>query len=278
MRFYLGTHVTSWLEFIDIPLFISHRRLSKCRRLPRALGSWALDSGGFSELSLFGRWKTTAHVYAAEVRRYTAEVGGLEWAAPQDWMCEPQILAKTGFSIENHQWRTIESVMHLRSLLDEHVIPVLQGWKLGDYLQHVEMYERSGIDLREEAVVGVGSVCRRQHTEEATEIFTKLSAQGLQLHGFGVKTQGLRQNAATLVSADSMAWSFDARYAEPLLGCSHKNCANCDRYAMRWRGRLLQSLRGRQIQRVADLAPYESAEVEVEEQRLRGSSRRRRLT
>ncbi len=63
MRFYLGTHHASWLGRTDVPLFVSRRRLAGIRRLPRALGPWALDSGGFTELSMFGRWRTTAAQY-----------------------------------------------------------------------------------------------------------------------------------------------------------------------------------------------------------------------
>ena len=51
-RFYLGTHQPQWLALLEVPLFVSHRRLAKRTRLPRSCGSWALDSGGFSELAL----------------------------------------------------------------------------------------------------------------------------------------------------------------------------------------------------------------------------------
>lgn len=85
-RFYLGTHEVGWLERTAAPLFISHRRLAARRRLPRALGLWALDSGGSTELSIHGRWETSPAAYAAAVRRCRDEVGGLLWAACQDWM------------------------------------------------------------------------------------------------------------------------------------------------------------------------------------------------
>jgi hypothetical protein len=62
-------------------MFVSARRLRSYKRVPVARGRWALDSGGFSELSLFGRWETLPEVYAAEVDRWAIEVGGLDWAA-----------------------------------------------------------------------------------------------------------------------------------------------------------------------------------------------------
>lgn len=33
------------------------------------------------------------------------------------------------------------------------------------------------------------------------------------------------------MSADSLAWSFDARRSAPLPDCAHANCATCLRYA-----------------------------------------------
>ncbi len=34
--------------------------------------------------------------------RYRDEIGCLLWAAPQDWMCEPWITAKTGLTVAEH--------------------------------------------------------------------------------------------------------------------------------------------------------------------------------
>jgi hypothetical protein len=81
-----------------------------------------------------------------------------------------------------------------------------------------------------------------QHTAEIAEIVAALSGLGLRLHGFGVKTLGLAAYADHLHSADSLAWSFDARYARLLPGCPHVHCGNCLRYALGWRTRLLDRL------------------------------------
>jgi len=99
MRFYLGTHRPNWLARTNVPLFISDRQLRDRVKLPRSAGNWALDSGGFTEISLNGRWITTAADYAARVRRYSEEIGGLDFAAVQDWMCEPVMLQRTGLTI-----------------------------------------------------------------------------------------------------------------------------------------------------------------------------------
>jgi hypothetical protein len=240
MRFFLGTHQPGWLGVLDVPLFVSHRRLAGRRSLPRARAPWALDSGGFTELTLHGQWRTPPAVYVDAVRRYQGEIGQLVWAAPQDWMCEPFMLAKTGLTVDRHQALTVDNVTHLRATAaDVAFIPVLQGWTLADYLACVDRYQAAGIDLTAEPVVGLGSVCRRQSTGEIANIVTELAAAGIACHGFGVKTQGLARYGHHLASADSLAWSYDARRRPPLPGCQHSNCANCARYALAWRNRLL---------------------------------------
>jgi hypothetical protein len=83
-------------------------------------------------------------------------------------MCEPDVRARTGLSVEEHQRRTIASVLELRALAPEIAwAPLLQSWTDGDYWRHAEQYERAGVDLRREARVGLGSVCRRQSTVRA---------------------------------------------------------------------------------------------------------------
>jgi hypothetical protein len=235
VRFLLGTHETTWLARTRTPLFVSHRRLALRRSLPVAVGSWALDSGGFSELSLFGEWRTTVPEYVEAVASYEEEIGGLEWAAPMDWMCEPWLVEKTGLSVREHQERTVENYLELRGRGP--FIPVLQGWEVGDYLNHVDMYQDAGVDLTLERLVGLGSVCRRQDTVMAGRIVREL--QPIRLHGFGVKLSGLRKYREHLVSADSMAWSYRARRSPPLPGHSHRSCANCLEYALRWRDQVL---------------------------------------
>jgi hypothetical protein len=243
LRFYLGTHQPGWLALSTAPLFVSHRRLTSYKRLPRAVTPWVLDSGGFTELSLNGTWHTTVTAYLAAVRRYRDDIGNLQWAAPMDWMCEPFMVAKTGLSVAEHQRRTVANFVQLREAAPElPIVPVLQGWHLPDYLACLDLYTRQGIDLTTEPLVGLGSVCRRQGTGEAALIVTTLAGLGLRLHGFGFKTQGLRAAGSHLTSADSLAWSYDARRKPPMPGHSHKNCANCLPYALTWRTRMLATL------------------------------------
>jgi hypothetical protein len=182
------------------------------------------------------------------VQRLAAETGRLAWAAPQDWMVEPAMLARTGLSVAEHQARTVDGFCRLSTQLAPGlpVIPVLQGQTVEDYITCVTRYADSGVDLTRVPLVGLGSVCRRQASDQITQVVRELAAGGLRLHGFGVKTGGLARYAGQLVSADSLAWSYDHRRRRaPLPGCQgHRNCANCPRAALAWRTRVLTQLRG----------------------------------
>jgi hypothetical protein len=245
MIFYLGTHEPCWLGRTSVPLFISRRRFSRAKGLRGSLGRWALDSGGFSELLLYGRWETSAAQYAEEAQRHQDLIGKLDFAAIQDYMCEPFMIERTGLSLREHQRRTIQSFLDLKSLAPSVPwAPVLQGWRVDDYLRHAEDYATAGVDLVALDRVGVGSVCRRQASRQAYDIFTALRPLGLRLHGFGLKTGFFRLAfAASLSSADSLSWSRRARSEPPLPGCDHRSCANCLRFALQWREKVGEIMR-----------------------------------
>jgi hypothetical protein len=161
----------------------------------------------------------------------------MAWAAPQDWMCEPFILEKTGRTLEYHLRQTVGNYFLLKQLApDLPFIPVVQGWDIGDYHRCVDLYAERGLDLATEQIVGLGSVCRRQGTDVnlAADICDELHSRGISLHAFGFKTTGLAMCSRYLASADSMAWSFRARRDKPMAECLHSSCANCLKYAVNW--------------------------------------------
>jgi hypothetical protein len=173
-------------------------------------------------------------------------------------MCEPVMLAKTGLTVAEHQRRTVDNFLRLQGLWagltddESPFMPVLQGWERDDYLHCAYLYAQAGVDLCDYPIVGLGSVCRRQATAEIGDIVTAVRAAvhpDLPLHGFGVKARGLELYGDQLCTADSMAWSYNARREPPLPGChGHKNCANCLTYALRWRTTLLRRLGSRPVQ------------------------------
>lgn len=240
--FFLGAPTLGWLEQTEVPLFLSYRKNHHLQRdyAPRCL--WAVDSGGFSELNIHGKWTLSARDYASTVRRWSTW-GGLLWAAIQDWMCEPEVLRKTGLSVHDHQMRTCWSYLELRSLApDLPWAPILQGWNESEYWEHWDLYASMGVDLAALPTVGVGSVCRRKDVYGMADTLQRLAAQGLRLHAFGLKQTGIRVIHENIQSSDSMAWSIHASKRPPLKGHTHERCTGCLEYALLWRARLIEGI------------------------------------
>ncbi|MGW3430602.1 deazapurine DNA modification protein DpdA family protein [Streptomyces melanosporofaciens] len=253
MRFYLTTHKKHWLRETSLPLFLKSEHLASAVKPLRAIGRYAVDSGGFTELQRHGRWTRTPRQYVADLRRIWEHIGPYDWAAGQDWMCEDLIInggtsragtfIGTHLSVAEHRRRTVHNFLELRSLAPElRIIPSLQGRTIPEYHACADLYESYGVDLRREPTVGLGSVCRLQSTTEGAAIVTAMAARGYRLHGFGFKTLGLAKVGHLLASADSAAWSLHARNRPAMPGHTHKNCANCLPYALRWRDRVLAKL------------------------------------
>jgi hypothetical protein len=212
MKFYVGLHQPSDAKHFQ-HAFISVNRLH-VRVKPLGAGDWIMDSGAFTELSTHGRYRSSVAEYATAINRW-AHDQTLTAVVSQDYMCEPFILEKTGLTVEAHQALTTERYTQLRGMIDHtYVMPVLQGYARTDYTQHIQMY---GDLLPHGAYVGVGSVCKRNTDIGAIEdilLAIKLSRPDLKLHGFGLKTTALTSRVVRgcLHSADSMAWSFAARW------------------------------------------------------------------
>ena len=148
------------------------------------------------------------------MNRLAAINRGLQVAVSQDYMCEEWMLEKTGLTVEDHQRLTIERYDALLPLIDVYLMPVLQGYSIESYLSHIDQY---GERLCLGAYVGLGSVCKRNtdiRQIEAIVTSIKKKRPDIYLHGFGLKTTALSSALVrdNLHSADSMAWSFAARY------------------------------------------------------------------
>jgi hypothetical protein len=211
------------------------------RKTYPAVVPWFLDSGGFTEIQNHGRWRTTAAEHAARCADIVDRFGNVSHVSPQDWMCEPPMITRTGLSVAEHQRRTVDNYVELMAIAPEIPwVPVLQGWHVADYHHCADLYAAAGVQLANARLVGVGSVCRRQAMGEAVEIMRTLASRDFKLHGFGFKQEGIAKCWPYLASADSMAWSYNAR-AE-YRSCGRPNgrggvvasCANCRHYALDW--------------------------------------------
>lgn len=241
MRFFTGLHQPSDAQHFDAA-FVSVNRLRN-RKSAFSVRDWIMDSGAFTEVSTHGGYRHDVSEYAAQIRRWKAN-GRLLAAVSQDWMCEPFIVRRTGLSVPEHQRLTIE---RYDALLGEdtgvYILPVLQGFAADDYVQHLAMY---GARLASGQWVGVGSVCKRNGDPRqvaAVLLAIKEARPDLRLHGFGLKTTALANPLvrSLLHSADSMAWSYNAR--------RNGRNGNDWREAQRWVG----AIAARPVQHVLDL-------------------------
>lgn len=208
--FYLGTHKISHAKHID-NAFISANIL-RGRKSPIEINTWILDSGAFTEIAKYGKFRFNVKEYADLINKWRI-YGNMELAVCQDYMCEPFMLEKTGLTVKKHQRLTIERYDELIQLTTQPILPVLQGCEPAEYVEHLNMY---GNRLPYGFRVGVGSVCKRnRYPSEIIEVLSaiKISRPDLRLHGFGVKKVALYDAlvCSLLYSADSLAWSYAAR-------------------------------------------------------------------
>lgn len=210
MKFFTGIHHPSHAKHIS-PAFISVETLwNRKGDVPAA--DWVLDSGAFTRHKM-GKGHRPVEEYAAQIRRWK-RCGNLLAAVAQDYMCEAIILERTGLTILDHQRLTIERYDALVECDPGcYIMPVLQGYEPEEYVRHVRMY---GDRLAANMWVGVGSVCKRNADVSAIEavlLAIHHERPDLALHGFGVKLTALGSGLVQelLATADSMAWSFNAR-------------------------------------------------------------------
>lgn len=211
MRFFVGLHHPNDAGKFDAA-FISVNTIRE-RKSAFQVNDWIMDSGAFTMILKHGGYPQPVSEYAAQIKRWKGN-GTLLAAVSQDYMCEADMLKRTGLTVEAHQMLTIE---RYDALLAEdagvYIMPVLQGYATVEYIRHLRTY---GDRLRLGAWVGIGSVCKRNSNPMA--IWKVLSAikdvrPDLQLHGFGLKKTSLEEPIIRelLATADSMAWSYAAR-------------------------------------------------------------------
>ncbi len=255
LQVWIGADVAgfAWGEEI----LVNYGRLRGLTHLPVAQARWVLDSRAFTELSQHKAWRFTAEEYAADILRYAAEIGRLEWAAPQDWPAARAVLAATGLTEEEHQRRTVESVVTLRRLVAGRVkvLAVVTGETPAGYLRHKAMYLAAGIDLTREELVGVGALVGRPAGEVAHIVQTLHVAGVTRMHGFGVKGPALSLVGPLFTSTDSSDWSREAR--DQVGRCPHEQGiaweANCPHAARAWRGKQRELAAGAYVQGILPL-------------------------
>lgn len=189
MKFYVGLHQPNHASHFDRSMVSINRLAGRISDFPAK--EWMLDSGAFTEVTKHGGFRMSVERYAGLIGRWN-RCGNLVAAVSQDYMCEDFVLKITGLSVDMHQRMTVDRYVRLLCCRPAaYILPVLQGYRPQEYVDHVVMY---GDLLQHEQWVGVGSVCKRN--SNASSVAAVLRAiksrrPDLRLHGFGLKITSL---------------------------------------------------------------------------------------
>ena len=184
------------------------------------LPSVALDSAGFVAMVRYKGYPWSVKQYVDFVANHRkGKPWPWAWWSSMDLCCEPQVASDTA-----EVRARVEGTARLLRECNEaaalrHIpapMPILQGWRPDDYAWSAEL---TGAALGQwPALVGVGSVCRRQPSGPAGlwAVLERLDRElpaGVQLHFFGVKGTVLGDLAKNprVASVDSGAWDLAAR-------------------------------------------------------------------
>lgn len=213
---------------------------------------FALDSAGFTAMKMWqsrGTQSGMAGIFPWGFEQYVdfASESGARWFSQPDLCCEPEIainqdeidyrlnatatllegVLRVVYARQNEMAKSTNSITVANSYKPP--VPVLQGWKVSDYLRSLEMmlkvWERWQPWIAPPSLIGIGSVCRRDLNDPEHGLYAILSAlerefpQGAKAHLFGVK--GICVSKVKMMpwvhSYDSMAFDFSARVK------AHKN-------------------------------------------------------
>lgn len=231
MRFFVGLAAPSHAKHFA-ECFLSINPLWE-RKSGFEVKEWILDSGGFTEIMKYGEYRHSVAEYAAKVKQLAAN-GTLLAAVSQDYICDPDVLRRTGLTLCQHQTLSVTRYLDLRERdCGTYIMPVLQGQSPASYVAHLRLY---GNAITPHAWVGVGSIVKRSKNPRVVEailLSIYRARPDLRLHAFGLKTTALLSGTVRrlLFSADSIAWSFAARM-------SKRGGANDWREAYRFRARI----------------------------------------
>jgi len=172
-----------------------------------------IDCGGFPSSFIHGGYTTSDEEYLKYVKKVKATMFAL-----RDYPCEPQILEKYKITAKDQINRTLKNHIKLLELMDKfnvfsRPIPVIQGWKLEDYLYCLDLFKEHGLIFD---YIAIGSLCRRASTKTIRKIILTLRKElpkWIRIHGFGVKLDVLKDKATweAVYSVDSSAWDLWAR-------------------------------------------------------------------
>jgi hypothetical protein len=195
----------------------------------------ALDSAGYTAMQLWkakGRQAGIGGIFPWTYEQYIefALTFAPTWWAQPDLCCEPEI-ARDQSQVDYRVAATATFLEGTLRIVDQWSgeygqpllapIPVIQGWSIRDYSRSLELMLKvwTRWHASPPALIGVGSVCRRELHHASHGLLAVASAievhlpKGSRLHLFGVKGTALSalKMFDCIASVDSMAYDFAAR-------------------------------------------------------------------
>lgn len=114
VKFYIGIPGPYWITKMTFPFMISRRSFRSRKKGCVSNQDYAIDSGGFSELSINGKWEITEKEYVGKIRYFISLIEKVpNFISQMDWMCEPHVISKTGLSVKRHQINTVENYIRI---------------------------------------------------------------------------------------------------------------------------------------------------------------------
>jgi len=216
----------------------------------------ALDSGGFTAMKLWqskGAQGGIGNVFPWTFAQYVelASLLPCSWWSQPDMCCEPELASSqdeidfrvnaTATLLEGTlryvwTWQNELAKSCAASVIANMIkppVPVLQGWTAGDYLRSLDLmlkvWSRWEPYLAPPALIGIGSVCRRDLLDSKHGLYAILEAlegalpKGSKVHLFGVKGMAIARIKMLpwVASLDSMAYDYGARIKAHRSGVSN---------------------------------------------------------
>lgn len=182
------------------------------KRFPRGSGLRFLDCGGFTMLNRCGTYPFTTVNFMNLVAFLRPD-----YYVPLDYPCEPGISRQLGLMTnEQRIEKTVENaveMVHWEGHVGGRMLPVIQGYTLGEYKRCIDLHVQAGT-MRD--YMAVGSMCRRIEDSELHKLIVGISEYvGVsKLHFFGLKLSSALCDVQHLIYSQDSAVALDAYSAD----------------------------------------------------------------
>lgn len=170
----------------------------------KRFNSLFLDSGAYGSALNDGGFRYSPDDYLSLVGKVQPDY----WSS-MDVCCEPSL--PLSMTTRERVQETVRLAEILSRAPYPGFLPVIQGWRVSDYLYCIELLTRKGLIY---PVMGIGSLCRRGKVEPILRVLREIhnSLPGVKFHTFGAKirvlTYSLGEAQNYIHSIDTAAWQI----------------------------------------------------------------------